>query len=253
MRFGVALLAIVILSPNYLSNPNRSVSSSCTVAIDIGHTESAQGAISSRGVSEYSFNRNMANLLLNKLLSDGKTGAFLIEADDRNMPLKVRAEVAGRRHADIFIAIHHDSVQPKYLLPWVYHGSRHAYSDRFHGFSLFVSQKNARVADSLRVAQYLGSHLRRAGFMPTLHHAERIEGESRELVDSRLGIYYFDDLIVLKAAAMPAVLLECGVIVNRMEELHLRDRKYQGQIAAAVAAGLEQDCDERKRLGGSNQ
>ena len=40
--------------------------------------------------------------------------------------------------------------------------------------------------------------------MPTFHHAEPIKGENRELVNRDLGIYRFDDLIVLKSAATPA-------------------------------------------------
>lgn len=34
--------------------------------------------------------------------------------------------------------------------------------------------------------------------MPSLHHAEPIHGENRELLDTTLGIYRFDDLTVLK-------------------------------------------------------
>ena len=49
-----------------------------------------------------------------------------------------------------------------------------------------------------------------------------------------LGIYRFDDLIVLKSAAMPAVLLECGVIVNRAEEAELLTEQRQQKVVAAI-------------------
>ena len=67
-------------------------------------------------------------------------------------------------------------------------------------------------------------------FLPTLHHAEKIPGEGRKLMDKDLGLYEFDDLIVLKTAAMPAVLLECGVIVNRSEEASLQTPEIQHRI-----------------------
>ena len=75
-----------------------------------------------------------------------------------------------------------------------------------------------------------------------MHHAEKITGENRELVDRKRGIYIFDDLIVLKTAAMPAVLLECGVILNREEEKRLTNRAYQDKMVKAVTVGIEQAC-----------
>ena len=46
----------------------------------------------------------------------------------------------------------------------------------------------------------VGARLRDACLVPTLHHAEKIPGESRELLDAQLGIYRFDDLAALKSA-----------------------------------------------------
>jgi len=212
----------------------------CIIAIDIGHSESAQGAVSSRGVGEFVFNRNIANLLLEKIRNDGLAQAFII--DSTGMSLKQRTESASLRNANVLISIHHDSVQPSYLSTWTYKGAAHPYSDRFHGFSLFFSTKNLRPEESLNFARDIGSHLVISGFTPTLHHAEKISGENRELVDRKRGIYIFDNLIVLKTATMPAILLECGVIVNRKEETHLTSKSYQDKMVAAVAAGIEQAC-----------
>jgi N-acetylmuramoyl-L-alanine amidase len=51
-------------------------------------------------------------------------------------------------------------------------------------------------------------------------------------------VHYYDNLVVLKTARMPAVLLEAGVIVNRDEETRMRSAETRRAIAAAVAAGL---------------
>jgi N-acetylmuramoyl-L-alanine amidase len=48
---------------------------------------------------------------------------------------------------------------------------------------------------------------------------------------------------------MPALLFEAGVIVNRDEELKLRDENVQKQIAAGVAAGASA-CLNGKDEGG---
>jgi hypothetical protein len=63
-----------------------------------------------------------------------------------------------------------------------------------------------------------GQALLTAGSTPTLHH---IQQEHRPIVDPTKGVYAFDDLIVLKGAKMPAALLECGVIVKRVDEQQL--------------------------------
>ena len=57
-------------------------------------------------------------------------------------------------------------------------------------------------------------------------------------LDRENGVHYYENLVVLHSATQPAVLLEAGVIVNRGEELALRDSATQRRIAAAVAEGV---------------
>ena len=214
----------------------------CVVAIDIGHSESRPGAISARGAGEYTFNRNIARRLLEKLHMGGRSGSFLVEVpgDDRSLVERTRA--ARRGGADFFISIHHDSVQPSYLTEWTYRGAQRRYSDRFSGFSLFVSRKGPNARANLALARSISTQLLNAGFHATLHHAEKVRGEGRDLIDRERGIYAFDDLAILRTATMPAVLLECGIIVNREEEQRLLDPAYQDRLVAAVAAGIAREC-----------
>ena len=240
LRFGIALSLILFVAPTV-----RAGDQACVVAIDIGHSESAEGAVSARGVGEFVFNRNIANLLLERIRRDGIDQAFIIDSDGKS--LEQRTESAKLQNANLLISIHHDSVQPSYLSTWTYKGANLRYSDRFHGFSLFVSKKNPQAEESLQLARDIGSQLVKAGFSPSLHHAEKIKGENRELVDRKRGIYIFDDLIVLKTAAMPAVLLECGVIVNRQEEMRLTNPAIENKMVAAVTAGVEQACKQSNK------
>ena len=80
--------------------------------------------------------------------------------------------------------------------------------------------------------------MRHAGFSPSLYHADRIPGEFKPFADKANGVHYYDNLIVLKRARTPAVLLEAGVIVNRNEELEMQSESVRKRIAEAVAAGL---------------
>jgi N-acetylmuramoyl-L-alanine amidase len=77
--------------------------------------------------------------------------------------------------------------------------------------------------------------LRANGFAPSLFHADPVFGEVRPFADAVNGVHWFDDLVVLKTATQPAVLLEAGVLVNREEELMLQRTDVMERIAIAVA------------------
>ncbi len=208
------------------------------IALDVGHSIKHPGADSARGVGEYYFNRTIAAALLRCLKKAGEVEVFIINPQGTSISLTERTRQAANRRATVFLSIHHDSVQRRYVKEWKVDGKTRLYSDNFSGFSVFVSRKNRKFAESLRFARLLGEAMVARGFSPTMHHAEKIPGEGRNLVDKELGLYEFDDLVVLKTAAMPAVLLECGVIVNRGEEASLQRPEIQQRIADAAAEAI---------------
>jgi N-acetylmuramoyl-L-alanine amidase len=210
------------------------------IAIDVGHSRSNPGAISARGVPEFEFNAALANVVQETLSSRGTRVVQI--AGDGNMPfLQTRTAAARASGATIFLSIHHDSGQPQYLEQWEWEGVARQYIDRFSGFSLFVSRRNPQLAASLRCAGRIGAALRQQGLHPTPHHAEKIPGESKQWADRQNGVYYYDNLAVLKTASMPAVLLEAGVILNRVEEQQVQEPGMRNRIAAAIERGLS-DC-----------
>ena len=215
------------------------------IAIDVGHSRNKPGAISARGVEEFYFNAQLARVLFETLHATGFKQVFMINAKGADMALADRAKTAGRKQAELFISIHHDSVQEFYLRDWSYKGKSHFYSDRFQGYSIFYSEKNPQSRKSLAFAKRLGQELLRSGLTPSLHHAEKIPGENRELVDAEKGIYRFDDLIVLKETTMPAVLLEAGIILHRDEEVRLSDSGYQKTLALSVTRAVAAFCENR--------
>src|SRR4026207_942431 len=60
------------------------------------------------------------------------------------------------RGANLFVSIHHDSVQER-LLPQ---------ADRFAGFSLFIARSNPELGKSLACASASGPRARAAGLRP---------------------------------------------------------------------------------------
>ena len=195
-----------------------------TIAVDVGHSLQAPGARSASGQTEFSFNRRMALQLAEQLRERG-LDVQLIGAEGNITQLTERTRQA--RGRQLLLSVHHDSVQVQHLPE----------AGRFQGYSLFVSHKNPYAAQSLACARQIALSLQEAGERPTLHHAEPIAGENRPLADAALGIYWFDDLVVLKTATQPAVLVEHGVIVNPAEEQRLAQPEVIQKLARAVAAG----------------
>jgi N-acetylmuramoyl-L-alanine amidase len=166
---------------------------------------------------------------------------MLTEGAQRN--LEQRADRANGIPADLLISIHHDSVQNSYLCPWKYNGREYFYSDRFKGYSVFVPYANGHSAESTQFAVALARALKDKGLEFTSHHAEKIEGENRELIEPHLGVYRFDELVVLKRTHAPAILFEAGVIVNRAEELKLATPEFRALVAQSVVAAAANFCD----------
>jgi N-acetylmuramoyl-L-alanine amidase len=217
-----------------------SLADSSTVAIDIGHSKQNPGAISARGKPEFEFNLDLG-LALQIALTHHRIDSFLIGDQGDIEDVKQRASIAEAHDAKFFVSLHHDSAQPKYFKTWKWQEAARSYSDDFFGFSIFVSRKNSELEKSLHCAQSIGKALKQKGFNKSSHHAEPLLGENRQWADEANGIYYYDDLVVLKTTSMPAVLVEAGVIVNRQEEQILEQASTKKLIAAAIAQGIE-DC-----------
>jgi N-acetylmuramoyl-L-alanine amidase len=207
-----------------------------SIAIDVGHYFEEPGVISARGRPEFEFNRTLAHEIEGVLKTRGYT-TKLIGDDGKMKELWRRPREANG--SDLFISVHHDSAREKYLLPWVHEGDEHRYSDMFSGFSLFVSRENSGWRKGLRCASAIGAALVKAGFKPSLYHADPVFGENRPFADRDNSVHYFEHLAVLRSATMPALLFEAGVIVNREEEVKMSDKQVQQGIAASVADGIE--------------
>ncbi|RQH00212.1 N-acetylmuramoyl-L-alanine amidase family protein [Paraburkholderia dinghuensis] len=208
------------------------------IAIDSGHTPEHGGALGARGIYEVQYNDALAQKVCDALRTAGFT-PVLTRTSSQDISLDARAQLANAGHADLFLSIHHDSAQLRYLEKFEA-GSRDAYrtTKPIRGYSLFVSQLNPHFAQSMRFATLLGDQLRAIGRTPSLHHADPIPGENRELLDRTRGIYRFDDLIVLKKTAIPAVLLEVGVITDPADEAYVSSDANQSQIVEAIVSAV---------------
>lgn len=200
------------------------------VAVDVGHTVSAPGAISARGRTELEFNLALAGKLTHALQRLGLR-TILVNHDGLIESLEARPRSVP--DADFFISIHHDSVSEWELETWWWEGQQHTFSDRWQGHSMFVSRRNPELERSLLCGSAIGARMQRMGFEPTEKNARR-----REYGDRLHAVHFFDNLVVLHQAVQPALLFEAGVIKHRDEELLLRDPARQARMADAIATGI---------------
>jgi N-acetylmuramoyl-L-alanine amidase len=250
---AAALLTIVAAQPAHaqLSKPasKAPVVTSCDrahfrVIIDVGHSEEVPGAMSARGVPEYSYNLSLAQKIHAKLQDAGFSKAQLLITPGKAIAgLVSRVNYAAHNPADLFLAIHHDAVPDKFLEKWTFEGRDHNYCDRFKGHSIFVSRNNSDYQSSLLFGKLLGRQLKAQGMNYAPHYVEKFMGiRQRELVDADAGVYRFDNLVVLMSTNMPAALLEAGSIINRDEELVMGSPEHQATIASAVTTAVERFC-----------
>jgi N-acetylmuramoyl-L-alanine amidase len=259
LAIGAALLITCLAADGHPArgeehSVNASAADACArssfrVVIDVGHTVDVPGAMSARGVPEYTFNLQLGKDIQQALLNAGFTQTvLLITATAPWRGLVERAARANSMHANLFIAIHHDSVPDDLLKTWEYDGQENRYNDDYPGYAIFISNDNADRAGSLVFGSLLGKALESRGLHYTPHYTLALMGHRRRiLIDGDAGVYRYDQLIVLRETKMPAVLLEAGSIVNRREELELGTQERRSATSAAMASAVADFCAARAR------
>jgi N-acetylmuramoyl-L-alanine amidase len=217
------------------------------IVLDVGHTAESEGAISARNVTEFNFNLRLARQIEEKLKADGFAGTRLLLTEGKaKASLARRVAAANNLHADLFLSIHHDSVPDKLLENWEFEGKKSHFSDRFSGYSVWVSRDNPDFQTSLSFAEMIGKEMKAQGLQYARQYTQAIMGRYQHpLLNKETGVYSYDKLIVLKKTHMPAALLEAGSIINREEELDMDSPERRGIIASGVTAAVKEFCDSR--------
>jgi N-acetylmuramoyl-L-alanine amidase len=217
------------------------------IVLDVGHTAESEGAISARNVSEFVFNLRLAKQIEATLKAEGfaETRLLMTEGKARRSLVK-RVDAANNLRADLFLSIHHDSVPNKFLEDWEFEGKKSRFSDRFSGYSVFVSRSNPDFKASFAFAELIGKEMKAQGLDYARHYSQAVMGRYQHpLLDKETGVYRYDELIVLRKTRMAAALLEAGSIINRDEELKMSSPERRNIISSGVTAAMKEFCEPR--------
>ena len=244
---------LAALGPFALNSPaSKPVATTCDpakfrIVLDVGHTAESEGATSARNVPEFNFNLRLAQRIEEKLRAAGFAETRLLVTQGKARPSLVkRVAAADNLHANLFLSIHHDSVPDKLLENWEFEGKKSHFSDRFSGYSVWVSRDNPDFKTSFSFAELVGKEMKAQGLQYAKQYTQPIMGRYQHpLLDKETGVYSYDELIVLRKTRMAAALLEAGSIINRNEELDMGSPERRDIISSGVTAAVKEFCDPR--------
>lgn len=186
------------------------------IVLDAGHGFPDGGAIGMSGTIESTLNLKIATALKKILVKKGYE-VIMTRSDDNSLSdkkgtisekkqddMKKRINIINTSGADIFVSIHMNK-----------------YSDsRYRGAQVIYS----------------------SNFIQSEHLANFVQTKLCTLTDNKSKRTHLSapkSIFLLKNAEIPAVIVECGFLSNFEEERLLLTKKYQNEIAAAIADGIE--------------
>src|ERR1035437_3889073 len=174
----LAALGPVTLTPS----ASKPVATMCDpskfrIVLDVGHSAESEGATSARNVAEFVFNLRLARRIEEKLKAEGFAETRLLLTEGKARPSLVkRVAKANNLPANLFLSIHHDSVPDSFLEEWKFEGKKSYFSDRFSGYSVFVSRNNPDFKTSLSFAELVAQELKAQGLEYAKQYTQAIMG-----------------------------------------------------------------------------
>jgi len=208
------------------------------VMVDPGHGGDDGGARGPKGLREKAAALEIARAVAARLEAAGFE-PVLTRADDTFIPLWDRAKAANAQGADLFLSLHLNAAR-----------TRAARGSEVYFLSLgkgddeeVVAAENAGAGDAPAsadsvVASILDDLAQKAFLQDSERLAVAIQGQLNRLAGIKERGVKQAPFIVLRGAAMPAVLVEVAFISNPKEEAKLRDAAFQAKVADAIARGV---------------
>jgi N-acetylmuramoyl-L-alanine amidase len=230
------------------------------VIVDAGHGGANLGTSSADGVNEKDVTLDIAERVRQLIVQRGFE-AVMTRTADETRSLQERAATANRRHGDIFVSIHLNSLRPSSA-----RGIETYYLGPSDGpeFDAIAAAENRQSGYSLSDIRALLEKI----------YTDARRGESRRLAESVQAALVVNlrktapairdrgvktaPFVVLIATEMPAIVAEVSCLSNEDDARHLSTGEYRQTIAEALVSGIQAFADgsrvsatERRRTSGS--
>lgn len=226
------------------------------VVIDPGHGGDDPGAIGPRGLFEKDVVLSIAKKLGEILKEKYNVDVILTRNKDIFIPLEDRTAIANSKKADLFISIHANASRRRnargietYFLNWTTDEESNRVAARENAIS-YKKMKEFHKGDLQMILQdkardYKNDESRdlAGGIQASL--INNLNQDYKEIFNLgvKWALFY-----VLVGAEMPSVLIETSFISNREEEKRLSDNKYKEKIAEAIAGGINNYFESKKKI-----
>ena len=220
------------------------------IVVDAGHGGKDTGAIGPHGVREKDMTLAIARKLAARLKSLGFQ-VVMTRNKDVFVPLDDRTRIANEAHADLFVSVHCNAARRRKLEgveTWTLNVSSDRYAARL---AAFENAEAERTVSDLRLI--LADLATKANASDARDLAQSVQSSLVRTLRSRVGkvrdhgvkqaLFY-----VLLGTHMPSILVETGFISNPSEEARLKSLRFQDGTAEAIARGVKDFVDSRRRL-----
>ena len=220
------------------------------MVVDAGHGGRDTGAVGAHGVREKDLALAIAKKVAPRLTALGFQ-VVMTRKSDVFVSLDERTRIANEAHADLFVSIHCNAARRRKLAgveTWTLNVASDRYAARL---AAFENAEAERTVSDLRLI--LADLATRANATDARDLAQAVQSSLVRTLRSRVGpvrdhgvkqaLFY-----VLLGTRMPSILVETGFISNPAEEARLRSARFQDGTAEAIARGVKDFVDSRRRL-----
>lgn len=221
--------------------PAKGKGKAFVVVVDPGHGGDDPGAIGKNGTEEKDVTLSLSKRLADDLRDSVDAKVYLTRTDDRTLTLEERNAFAVAKKADLFISIHANASTNRKMSGIETYYLNNA-SDAASA-KLAKRENQAARKKMSDVEHILSTMLQNYDAAESQLLASDVQGALVERIGKRYGgvkdrrvrsaLFY-----VLVGAKCPAILVESSFISNPREEKRLREKGYQTDIAASIAAGV---------------